>query len=96
MDFITYEYMIANVLKLISGARSGRETLDLLYKCHPLGLFEGIGALTAATPQPLSLKLITSRSFCVFFKIFFFQCTSPLSLAGPPLSMPPFSPYTRV
>jgi len=49
LDFITYEYMIANVLKLISGARSGRETLDLLYKCHPLGLFDGIGALTAAS-----------------------------------------------
>jgi V-type H+-transporting ATPase subunit d len=49
LDFITYEYMIANVLKLISGAKAGRETLDLLYKCHPLGLFEGIGALTAAS-----------------------------------------------
>eukprot|EP00992_Anisonema_acinus_P015329 TRINITY_DN9708_c0_g1_i1.p2 TRINITY_DN9708_c0_g1~~TRINITY_DN9708_c0_g1_i1.p2 ORF type:complete len:358 (+),score=142.61 TRINITY_DN9708_c0_g1_i1:65-1138(+) len=49
MDYITYEYMIANVLKIISGARSGRETLELLYKCHPLGIFEGMGALTSAT-----------------------------------------------
>eukprot|EP01011_Urceolus_sp_BLP5_P001710 TRINITY_DN2495_c0_g1_i1.p1 TRINITY_DN2495_c0_g1~~TRINITY_DN2495_c0_g1_i1.p1 ORF type:complete len:371 (+),score=88.19 TRINITY_DN2495_c0_g1_i1:134-1114(+) len=49
LDYITYEYMIANVLKLISGAKSGRETMELLYKCHPLGLFEGIGALTSTT-----------------------------------------------
>lgn len=49
LDFITYEYMIANVLKLISGARNETETLELMYKCHPLGMFEGIGALTAAT-----------------------------------------------
>lgn len=49
LDFITYDYMISNVLKLISGARNGREALDMLYKCHPLGLFNGIAALTAAT-----------------------------------------------
>eukprot|EP01006_Ploeotia_vitrea_P062930 TRINITY_DN84655_c0_g1_i1.p1 TRINITY_DN84655_c0_g1~~TRINITY_DN84655_c0_g1_i1.p1 ORF type:complete len:353 (-),score=56.57 TRINITY_DN84655_c0_g1_i1:93-1151(-) len=48
LDYITYEYMIANVLKLISGARSGKGTLELLQKTHPLGQFEGIGALTAA------------------------------------------------
>lgn len=49
MDFVTYEYMISNVLKLISAARHGRESLDILFKCHPLGLFNGISALTAAT-----------------------------------------------
>lgn len=49
LDFVSYEYMIANVLKLITGARNGRETLELMYKCHPLGLFDSIGALTSAT-----------------------------------------------
>ena len=49
LDFVTYDYMISNVLKLISGARHGRESLEVLYKCHPLGLFSGIGALTAST-----------------------------------------------
>lgn len=49
LDFISYEYMISNVLKLIAGARNGREALDMLYKCHPLGLFNGLSALTSAT-----------------------------------------------
>jgi V-type H+-transporting ATPase subunit d len=49
LDFISYDYMISNVLKLIAGARHSRDSLDILYKCHPLGLFDGIAALTAAT-----------------------------------------------
>lgn len=49
MDFITYDYMISNVLKLISGARHNRDSLDILYRCHPLGQFSGMAALTAAT-----------------------------------------------
>lgn len=49
LDFITYDYMISNVLKLIAGSRHSRDSLDILYKCHPLGLFDGIAALTAAT-----------------------------------------------
>lgn len=49
LDYISYEHMINNVLKLISAKRSGSESLDVLYKLHPLGLFPGINALTAAT-----------------------------------------------
>lgn len=49
LDFITYEYMITNVLKLIHGARNGREALGLLYTCHPLGWFERMEALLAST-----------------------------------------------
>lgn len=49
MDFITYDYMISNVLKLIAGTRHGRGSLEILYKCHPLGMFQGIEVLTAAT-----------------------------------------------
>ncbi len=48
LDFITYEYMIGNVLKLITAVRNGRGALELMYKCHPLGMFETIGAITAA------------------------------------------------
>jgi len=40
---------ISNVLKLFAGARHNRESLDILYRCHPLGLFDGIAALTAST-----------------------------------------------
>src|SRR3989338_903650 len=48
LDFITYEYMIGNVLKLNTAVRNGRGALELMYKCHTLGMFETIGAITAA------------------------------------------------
>ncbi|CAD2222423.1 V-type H+-transporting ATPase subunit AC39 [Angomonas deanei] len=49
MDFISYEHMISNVLKLIIAKRSGRSNLELLTKCHPLGLFPELPTLLAAT-----------------------------------------------
>lgn len=48
LDFIQYEYMINNVLKLITAVRNGRGALDILFKCHPLGMFPSIGVITAA------------------------------------------------
>eukprot|EP01060_Flectonema_neradi_P008937 TRINITY_DN163_c0_g1_i1.p1 TRINITY_DN163_c0_g1~~TRINITY_DN163_c0_g1_i1.p1 ORF type:complete len:354 (+),score=67.35 TRINITY_DN163_c0_g1_i1:44-1105(+) len=47
LDYITYDYMITNVLKLIQGARNNRETTELLRRMHPLGVSEGIGAMAA-------------------------------------------------
>ena len=49
LDFLTYDAMIANVLKLIAASRHGKSSLEILYRCHPLGMFSGIGALTAAS-----------------------------------------------
>lgn len=49
LDFITYDHMISNVLKMIAAKRSGNESLDVLNKSHPLGMFPGIGTLTAAS-----------------------------------------------
>eukprot|EP00796_Vickermania_ingenoplastis_P007676 gene7676-5381_t len=50
LDFIRYEYMISNVLKLIVAKKSGRShSLDLLTRCHPLGLFPQLPTLLAAT-----------------------------------------------
>ncbi|KAL7570145.1 hypothetical protein ACA910_019984 [Epithemia clementina (nom. ined.)] len=40
MDFITYEYMIENVMLLLKGALSGRDINDLIEQCHPLGMFK--------------------------------------------------------
>ncbi|AAZ11170.1 V-type proton ATPase subunit D, putative [Trypanosoma equiperdum] len=48
LDFITYEHMIANVLKLIIAKRSGRDGMQLLTRCHPLGWFPELASLTAA------------------------------------------------
>lgn len=40
MDFITYEYMIENVMLLLRGTLSGRNVNELIAQCHPLGMFK--------------------------------------------------------
>lgn len=39
MDYITYEYMIENVMLLLRGTLGGRQVNDLIAQCHPLGMF---------------------------------------------------------
>lgn len=39
LDFITYEYMIENVMLLLKGSLSGRDINELIAQCHPLGMF---------------------------------------------------------
>jgi len=40
LEFITYEYMIENVMLLLKGALSGRDINELIEQCHPLGMFK--------------------------------------------------------
>ena len=40
MDYITYEYMIDNVMLLLRGTISGRNVNELIAQCHPLGMFK--------------------------------------------------------
>lgn len=40
LDFITYEYMIENIMLLLKGALSGRDIKELIDQCHPLGMFK--------------------------------------------------------
>lgn len=40
MDYITYEYMIENVMLLLRGTLSGRNVNELIGQCHPLGMFK--------------------------------------------------------
>ncbi|KAJ9066401.1 H(+)-transporting V0 sector ATPase subunit d [Entomophthora muscae] len=49
LDYITYGYMIDNVILLITGTLHERDTKDLLERCHPLGVFESMPALCVAT-----------------------------------------------
>ena len=49
LDYITYAYIIDNVILLITGTFHSRDTNELLDRCHPLGLFDGIAALCVAT-----------------------------------------------
>jgi len=48
LDYITYGYMIDNIILLITGTLHERDTQELLEKCHPLGMFSCISSLTAA------------------------------------------------
>eukprot|EP00760_Papus_ankaliazontas_P022627 PhM_4_TR18891/c0_g6_i1/m.20369/K02146/ATPeV0D, ATP6D; V-type H+-transporting ATPase subunit d len=61
LDFISYEFMISNVLKIIAGSRQDN-TMELLTKCHPLGMFPGMAALTSAmsTDEMFEMVLIDS------------------------------------
>ncbi|KDE08503.1 V-type proton ATPase subunit D [Microbotryum lychnidis-dioicae p1A1 Lamole] len=49
LDYMTYAYMIDNVVLLISGTLHERDTHDLLERCHPLGVFDTMPALCVAT-----------------------------------------------
>jgi len=40
LDFVTYEYMIENVMLLLKGTLSGRDVNELIQSCHPLGMFK--------------------------------------------------------
>ncbi|CAM9113112.1 unnamed protein product [Ascophyllum nodosum] len=40
MEYITYEYMIENVMMLLKGTLSGRDVNELIEQCHPMGLFK--------------------------------------------------------
>jgi V-type H+-transporting ATPase subunit d len=40
LDFITFEYMIENVMLLLRGTLSGRNVNELIAQCHPLGMFK--------------------------------------------------------
>ncbi|CAK9784380.1 putative vacuolar ATP synthase subunit D [Cutaneotrichosporon oleaginosum] len=49
MDYITYAYMIDNVILLTLGTLHERDTHELLEHCHPLGVFDTMPALCVAT-----------------------------------------------
>jgi len=49
MDYITYGYMIDNIVLVITGTHHDRDTQELLEKCHPLGMFDSMATLCVAT-----------------------------------------------
>jgi len=49
LDYISYQYMIDNVVLLITGTLHERDIAELLEKCHPLGKFDAMAALSVAT-----------------------------------------------
>lgn len=49
LDYISYQYMIDNVVLLITGTMNERDTSELLEKCHPLGYFESLASSNIAS-----------------------------------------------
>lgn len=45
LDYITYSYMIDNIVLLITGTLHERDLGELLEKAHPLGMFQVIGGI---------------------------------------------------
>jgi V-type H+-transporting ATPase subunit d len=58
LDYITYGYMIDNVVLLISGTLHDRDTQELIEKCHPLGKFEAMETITVAQSVAELYRLI--------------------------------------
>lgn len=47
LDYITYGYMIDNVITVINGTLHEQPSSEVVEKCHPLGMFEALSALSA-------------------------------------------------
>lgn len=68
LDFITYSYMIDNIILLITGTLHQRPISELIPKCHPLGSFEQMEAIhVAATPAELYNAVLVDTPLAPFF-----------------------------
>ncbi|KAJ3194576.1 H(+)-transporting V0 sector ATPase subunit d [Irineochytrium annulatum] len=69
LDYITYAYMIDNVILLITGTLHERDTHELLERCHPLGMFDTIAALCVATNvQELFSTVLVETPLAPYFE----------------------------
>lgn len=68
LDYLTYPYMIDNLVLLITGALRNRELSELVDRCHPLGVFEGMATLSiVATPEELYREIIVDTPLAPYF-----------------------------
>eukprot|EP00047_Mylnosiga_fluctuans_P001497 m.220608 g.220608 ORF g.220608 m.220608 type:complete len:347 (-) comp10416_c0_seq1:52-1092(-) len=68
LDYITYSYMIDNIILLITGTLHERDMHELLAKCHPLGMFPELGSLSiASTPAELYNSVLVDTPLAPFF-----------------------------
>lgn len=73
LDYITYAYMIDNVILLITGTLHERDTHELLERCHPLGTFDTMAALCVATNvEELYNSVLVETPLAPYFQ----QCIS--------------------
>ncbi len=69
MDYISYSYMIDNVALIITGAVHSRDKSELLGRCHPLGWFDTLPALTVAEDiESLYSVVLVDTPLAPYFK----------------------------
>ncbi|NWH68923.1 VA0D2 ATPase, partial [Geococcyx californianus] len=69
LNFITYSYMIDNVILLITGTLHQRPIAELVPKCHPLGSFEQMEAVSiASSPTELFNAILVDTPLAAFFQ----------------------------
>jgi V-type H+-transporting ATPase subunit d len=81
--------MIDNIILLITGTLHHRAIGDLLPRCHPLGSFEQLGAITVAdtpaqlytavlvdTPLGIEFNYLINNMFIFFSAPYFIDCIS--------------------
>ncbi|PWN25252.1 putative vacuolar atp synthase subunit D [Jaminaea rosea] len=77
LDYLTYAYMIDNLILLITGTLHERDTHELLDRCHPLGHFDGMEALCVATTvEELYNSVVVETPLAEYFK----ECLSASDL----------------
>eukprot|EP00126_Sphaerothecum_destruens_P012750 Sdes_comp21843_c0_seq1m20395 len=68
MEYITYSYMIDNIILLITGTLHERDIAELIPKCHPLGIFETMATLCiASTPAELYNSVLIDTPLADYF-----------------------------
>ncbi|XP_064398311.1 V-type proton ATPase subunit d 1-like [Halichondria panicea] len=69
LDYITYGYMIDNIILLITGTLHQRQISELRKKCHPLGSFEEMESVNiAGTPAELYEAVLVDTPIASYFK----------------------------
>jgi len=69
LDYITYAYMIDNLILLITGLIHNRDIKELIYRCHPLGLFDTMAALGAGnTPEEIYRNCLVETPLAPYFR----------------------------
>lgn len=68
LDYITYGYMIDNIILLVTGTIHQRAISELIPKCHPLGSFEEMETLNIATnPAELYNAVLVDTPLANYF-----------------------------
>lgn len=68
LDYLTYPFMIDNLILLITGTLHDRDIAELIDKCHPLGLFDSMASLCiASTPEELYREIVVDTPLAPYF-----------------------------